>query len=162
MDRGYLAGITHDIAKSMDEDELRRLAQKDGKPISRLERKKPSLLHSRAGAVLLRERFNIDDEEILAAVRNHTLGSLTMGPLEKIVYIADKIEPTRKGEPLRRGDSGEGGSGQEFRESENRESLDSLFISVLKETAAYLRSRKLDLSDDTRKLLETIKKKDNA
>jgi nicotinate-nucleotide adenylyltransferase len=161
-DRGYLAGITHDIAKSMDEDELKRFAKKDGKPISRLERKKPSLLHSRAGAVLLRERFNIDDEEILAAVRNHTLGSLNMGPLEKIVYIADKIEPTRKREQVRGGDSDRGGNGKEFRESENRESLDSLFFSALKETAAYLRSRKLDLSDDTRKLLDTAKKKDNA
>jgi nicotinate-nucleotide adenylyltransferase len=162
MDRGYLAGIAHDIAKSMDEEELKRFAKKDGKPISRLERKKPSLLHSRAGAVLLRERFNIDDEEILAAVRNHTLGSLTMGPLEKIVYIADKIEPTRKREQVRGGDSDRGGNWKEFREAENRESLDNLFISVLKETAAYLRSRKLDLSDDTRKLLETARKKDNA
>jgi nicotinate-nucleotide adenylyltransferase len=158
-ERGYLAGIAHDIAKSMNEDELKRFAKKDGKPVSRLERKKPSLLHSRAGAVLLWERFGIDDEEVLAAVRNHTLGSLTMGPLEKIIYIADKMEPTRKSEQLRRGDSDQRGSGREF---ENRESLDSLFASVLKDTAAYLRSRKLDLSEDTRRLLETIKKKDNV
>jgi nicotinate-nucleotide adenylyltransferase len=161
-DRGYLAGIAHDIAKSMGEDELKRFAKKDGKPVSGLEQKKPSLLHSRAGAVLLRERFGINDEEVLAAVRNHTLGSLTMGPLEKIVYIADKIEPTRKSEQLRRGDFDQRGDRKELRESENRESLDSLFSLALKDTAAYLRSRKLDLSADTRRLLETMKKKGNT
>jgi nicotinate-nucleotide adenylyltransferase len=161
-DRGYLAGIAHDIAKSMDEDDLKRLAKKDGKPISRLERKKPSLLHSRAGAVLLRERFGIGDEEILAAVRDHTVGSLTMGPLEKIVYIADKIEPTRKNGQLRGGDSEQGESRGEFRESENWENLDSLFTAVLKDTVAYLRFRKLDLSEDTRGLLETMKRRGDS
>jgi nicotinate-nucleotide adenylyltransferase len=157
-DRGYLAGIAHDIAKSMDEDELKRFAKKDGKPISRLERKKPSLLHSRAGAVLLREHFGIGDEEVLAAVRDHTVGSLSMGPLEKIVYIADKIEPTRKSEQLRRGGSDPGGSGEESRESENWGNLDSLFSAVLRDTVAYLRFRKLDLSKDTKGLLETMKR----
>jgi nicotinate-nucleotide adenylyltransferase len=157
-DRGYLAGIAHDIAKSMDEDELKRFAKKDGKHISRLERKKPSLLHSRAGAVLLRERFGIMDEDVLAAVRDHTVGSLTMGPLEKIVYIADKIEPTRKSEQLRRGASDPGGSREELRESENWENLDSLFSAVLRDTVAYLRFRKLDLSEDTKGLLETMKR----
>jgi nicotinate-nucleotide adenylyltransferase len=161
-DRGYLAGIAHDIAKSMGEDELRRFAKKDGKPISRLERKKPSLLHSRAGAVLLRERFGVGDEEVLAAVRVHTLGSSVMGPLEKIVYIADKIEPTRKNEQLRRGDSVQGKNRKEPGESENRESLDGLFVSVLKDMAAYLHSRKLGLSEGTRKLLEAMEKKDNV
>jgi nicotinate-nucleotide adenylyltransferase len=146
----------------MGEDELRRFAKKDGKPISRLERKKPSLLHSRAGAVLLRERFGVGDEEVLAAVRDHTLGSSAMGPLEKIVYIADKIEPTRKNEQLRGGYSVQEGNRREPRESENPESLDGLFASVLKDTVAYLHSRRLDLSEDTRKLLETMKKKDNA
>jgi nicotinate-nucleotide adenylyltransferase len=142
----------------MDEDELKRFAKKDGKPISRLERKKPSLLHSRAGAVLLRECFGINDEEVLAAVRDHTVGSLTMGPLEKIVYIADKIEPTRKSEQLRRDDSDQGGSRRESRKSENWENLDSLFSAVLRDTVAYLRFRKMDLSEDTKELLETMKK----
>jgi nicotinate-nucleotide adenylyltransferase len=152
-DRGYLAGIAHDIAKSMGENELKKFAKKDGKPLSALERKKPSLLHSRAGASLLRECFGITDMEVLAAVRDHTAGSPSMGPLEKIVYIADKIEPTRKNDQPRGGGAGQGGGG------ESRESLDDLFASVVKDTVAYLRSRKLDLSEDTRGLLEAMEKK---
>jgi nicotinate-nucleotide adenylyltransferase len=153
--RGYLAGIAHDIAKSMSEDELKRFARRDGKPISRLERKKPSLLHSRSGAVLLRESFGVTDREVLAAVRNHTVGSPSMGPLEKIVYIADKIEPTRKD------DSDRGEFKKEFRETGNWNSLDSLFAAVFRDTVAYLRSRKMDLSGDTSRLLETIKKRED-
>ncbi|MDR1129076.1 MAG: nicotinate (nicotinamide) nucleotide adenylyltransferase [Treponema sp.] len=157
-DRGYLAGIAHDIAKSMGENDLKRFAKKDGKPLSALERKKPSLLHARAGAALLREYFGITDGEVLAAVRDHTAGSSSMGPLEKIVYIADKIEPTRRNgqhQPYR-GGADQGGAGA------SGESLDSLFASVVKDTVAYLRSRKLDLSEDTRGLLETMEKKGGA
>jgi nicotinate-nucleotide adenylyltransferase len=155
-ERGYLAGIAHDIAKSMDESALKRLAQKDGKPFSALEQQKPALLHSRAGAVLLRESFGITDEEVLAAVRNHTSGGADIGPLEKVVYIADKIEPTRK--------SGRENDGREDTEKRYRESesLDSLFNAVLKDTAAYLRSRNLDLSEDTRELLAAMKEEDNS
>ncbi|MDR0452550.1 MAG: nicotinate (nicotinamide) nucleotide adenylyltransferase [Treponema sp.] len=158
--RGYLAGIAHDIAKSMGENELKRFAKKDGKPVSALERKKPSLLHSRAGASLLREYFGITDGEVLAAVRDHTAGSPSMGPLEKIVYIADKIEPTRKNEARRGG--ADQWPGKAFREDGGRESLDSLFASVLKDTVAYLRFRELDLSEDTRGLLEAVAKMEKA
>ncbi|MDR1353181.1 MAG: nicotinate (nicotinamide) nucleotide adenylyltransferase [Treponema sp.] len=155
-DRGYLAGIAHDIAKSMGENELKRFAKKDGKPLSALERKKPSLLHARAGATLLRECFGITDREVLAAVRDHTAGSSSMGPLEKIVYIADKIEPTRRNDQMNRGGADQGGGGG------FGGSLDSLFASVVKDTVAYLRSRKLDLSEDTRGLLETMEKKGDS
>jgi nicotinate-nucleotide adenylyltransferase len=145
-ERGYLAGIAHDIAKSLNEDELKRFAKKDGEPLSRLEQKKPSLLHPRAGAVLLRERFGVTDAEILAAVRDHTVGSLDMGSLAKIVYIADKTEPTRKNEPSRKGDS-------------RHPDLDSLFDAVFKDTVAYLRSQELDISEGTVRLLETMEKR---
>jgi nicotinate-nucleotide adenylyltransferase len=146
-DRGYLAGIAHDIAKSLSEGEHKRLAKKDGKPISKLEQKKPSLLHPRSGAILLRERFGITDEEILSAVRNHTSGSPEMGPLAKIVYMADKIEPTRtRVKP-------------ELRNPEKYPSLDGHFAAVLDETVAYLRSQKLDLSEGTERLLEAMRKR---
>jgi nicotinate-nucleotide adenylyltransferase len=158
-DRGYLAGIAHDIAKSLSEEDMRRLAKKDGEPVSKLEQKKPSLLHSRAGAVLLREYFGITDEEILAAVRDHTVGSPYMGPLAKIIYIADKIEPTRKNDPSHKGDAVHRGFKGEFREHENWNSLENLFVAVFKDTVAYLRSQKLDLSEGTVRLLEAIQKK---
>jgi nicotinate-nucleotide adenylyltransferase len=141
---GYLAGITHDICKSSPEKELIRLAKMDGKGISKLERKKPSLLHARAAAVLLAERFGIVDAAIIEAVRFHTVGSEDMGALAKIVYTADKIEVSREQlNPL-------------LRTPGVFTDLDSLFRTVLDNTVAYLRSRKLDISEGTLRLLEKI------
>jgi nicotinate-nucleotide adenylyltransferase len=153
-DRGYLAGIAHDIAKPLGEGDLKRLARKDKGPLSALERRTPALLHSRAGAALLRNCFGVTDGEVLAAVRNHTAGRTGMGPLEKIVYIADKIEPTRKSDQAYKGISAYEGPGGIIREGG---SLDDLFNAVLKDTVAYLRSRKLDLSEDTKELLAAMK-----
>jgi nicotinate-nucleotide adenylyltransferase len=141
---GYLAGITHDMCKSCPETDLLRLAEKDGGGISKLERKKPSLLHGRAAAVLLGERFGIADAAVIEAVRLHTVGAEDMGALAKIVYTADKIEVSREQlNPVLR-------TPWVFTD------LDSLFGAVLDNTVAYLRSRKLDISEGTLGLLEKI------
>ncbi|GHV82316.1 nicotinate-nucleotide adenylyltransferase [Spirochaetia bacterium] len=147
-ERGYLAGIAHDMAKSLSEDELRRLVKRDGDgKISKLEQAKPSLLHARAAAVMLREWFGIEDEDILNAVRLHTSGSLEMESLAKIVYIADKVEISR---PHVKG---------ELRELERYPDLDSYFTAVLEDTVAFLRSRQLELSEGTQRLLTAIHKR---
>jgi nicotinate-nucleotide adenylyltransferase len=144
---GYLAGIAHDICKSMTEAELFAQVHSDGRQISALERKKPFLLHARAAAVLLQERFGIRNKDILDAVRLHTIADVEMGPLAKVVYIADKIELSREHvNPALRDLSGTAG-------------LDLLFEAVLDDTVAYLRSRKLDLSEGTLRLFEVIHKK---
>jgi nicotinate-nucleotide adenylyltransferase len=132
------------MAKSFSEEALKGLARLDGEPLSRLEKKKPSLLHARAAAVLLRDRFGIEDADILEAVRYHTMGRPGMGPLARVVYIADKIEISR------------GGIKAELREFTGYADLDSLFTAVLDETVAFLRSQKMDLSAGTLRLLEAM------
>lgn len=144
---GYLAGITHDMCKSLGEEELRSLAGKDQGGISKLEQKKPSLLHARAAATLLRDRFGIRDEDILEAVRFHTTGSTAMGPLAKVVFIADKIEPSRES------------VSRNLRELTGFSDLDSLFTAVLDETVAFLRSRETELSEGTLRLLDLMHKR---
>jgi nicotinate-nucleotide adenylyltransferase len=144
---GYLAGISHDMCKSMGEEELRNLARKDRGTISGLEQKKPSLLHARAAAVILRERFGIADEDILEAVRFHTMGSADMGPLAKVIFIADKIEPSR------------GEVRQDLRESRDSTDLDGFFTMVLDETVAFLRSKETELSEGTLRLLDLMHKR---
>jgi nicotinate-nucleotide adenylyltransferase len=143
----YLAGIAHDICKSFPGDELTRLAKKDKGGVSDLEHKKPSLLHARAAAVFLRDRYGILHRDILDAVRFHTTGDMSMGPLAKIVYIADKIEPSREQVESR------------IREFRNFTVLDEFFEAVLGETVAYLKSRKMDISGGTKRLLEAIRKR---
>jgi nicotinate-nucleotide adenylyltransferase len=144
---GYLAGIAHDIGKPLPEDELIRLARRDGQGISPMEYKKVSLLHARAGAVLLKDRFGVHNEDILEAVRLHTIGDRSMGPLAKAVFIADKIEPSREQVTDR------------LREPARYPGLDELFAAVVDETVAYLSSRNVDISESTRRLLAAIHKR---
>ncbi|MDR2484862.1 MAG: nicotinate (nicotinamide) nucleotide adenylyltransferase [Treponema sp.] len=146
---GYLAGISHDICKSLEDEEIIALAKKDGEEISKLERKKPSLLHARAAAVMLQERFGMTNDDILEAVRLHTTGGITMGALAKIVYIADKIEISRVDvDPA-------------LRELGMTADLDRLFVAVLDETVGYLQSQELDISEGTLRLLEAMHKRDS-
>jgi len=144
---GYLAGMAHDLGKQLSEKELIKLAKSDGKGLSRLEKEKPSLLHGRASAVLLRERFNVHNEDVLEAAALHTLGGKDIGPLAKIVYIADKMEVSReKIDPAVR----------KLVYTEN--DLDRIFVSVLEQTVSWLRAKKLKLSQESLALLEEMRR----
>lgn len=92
---GYFAGLAHDICKEMRDQLLFSFVSRDGLPISELEYEKPSLLHGRAAAAMLKSDFGVNNEPLLEAVRFHTFGFPGMGDLAKIVYAADKIEPGR-------------------------------------------------------------------
>lgn len=94
--KGFLAGIGHDICKEMDDEAIWNLAAKDGSEADEIEREKISLLHGRAAAVLLKERFSIDDEEVLQAVAHHTFGKPDLSDLALVIFVADKVEPTRE------------------------------------------------------------------
>jgi len=145
--KGYLAGIAHDMCKFLDEKELIRLAHEDGKSMSKLEQEKPSLLHARAAAVMLQKRFGIFDRDILDAIRYHTTGFQDMNALAKVVYVADKIEISRTGvDPT-------------LREMCQNDDLETLFSAVLNNTVSYLRSRQLDISYGTKRLLAAMGKR---
>jgi nicotinate-nucleotide adenylyltransferase len=142
---GYLAGIAHDLGKQLGNEKLLELAKSDGMKITSLEKVRPNLLHGRAAAVLLKENYRIHNKDVLEAVVFHTSGSPDMGPLAKVVYIADKIEVSRNIYPAMR---------KTFIEEGN---LDSLLYTVLKKTVSKLQDRKLELSDETKRLLEKMK-----
>jgi nicotinate-nucleotide adenylyltransferase len=104
---------------------------------------------------LLRERFGIRDEEILAAVAWHTEGNVDMGALGKVLYIADKIEVSREGiDPVLRENGFSGPAEQE----DPGEALDRLFAAVLDETVSFLQAREMDLSEGTLRLLEKMRR----
>ena len=96
-DRAYLAGLVHDCAKSMPLDLTMKLLKDNNVELVCGEDDNKKVLHAPAGAVVAKQQFNITDEEILSAVRWHTLGKSDMSVLEKIVFIADKIEPFSRG-----------------------------------------------------------------
>lgn len=93
--KGYLAGIAHDICKEADDVVMISYALRDGSEVSLLERAKPSLLHGRAGAMMLKTNFGVTDADVIEAVQNHTFGKAGMGRLALVLYVADKIEPGR-------------------------------------------------------------------
>ena len=145
--RGYLAGIAHDMCKDFDSEKLISLAKVDGGGISKLEQTKPGLLHARAAAVLLKRKYGVADKDILEAIRYHTTGTWDMGPLAKIVYIADKLEVSRVGvEPA-------------LKNMCSGDDLESLFAAVLKNTVSHLKHKQLDISYGTRRLLAAMQKR---
>ena len=93
-DNAAEAGILHDITKKFRGEEQLKLCRKYGIVYDEAEEKNTVILHARTGAAMAKELFNISDE-IAAAIRWHTTGKKDMTTLEKIVYLADFIEPTR-------------------------------------------------------------------
>ena len=95
MERAMLAGLMHDCAKCIPNAKKLKLAEKNGLEITELERNNPFMLHAKVGAMLAKVKYDINDEEVLGAIRWHTTGKPDMTLLEKIIYLADYIEPTR-------------------------------------------------------------------
>lgn len=94
IERAKLAGLLHDCGKNLSIEEMLEYAEKEGFKIGE-EYVLPEMLHGIAGAVIARENFEINDEEILNAIRFHTIGKRNMSIFEKIIYIADVIEEDR-------------------------------------------------------------------
>jgi len=90
-----IAGLLHDCAKNYPEDFMLAECLKMGLPLSEHEKQIPELIHAAYGAYLAKEEYQIIQEDILLAVRNHTLGRPNMTPIEQIVYLADYLEPER-------------------------------------------------------------------
>lgn len=90
-----IAGLLHDCAKNYPEDKMLEECLKLGISLSECETSIPELIHAPYGAYLAQEEYGITQEDILLAVRNHTLGRPNMTVLEQIVYLADYMEPGR-------------------------------------------------------------------
>ena len=129
--KAYIAGVLHDIAKGIDKDESLML----------MKQLYPEYLdigayayHQFLGEMLAKRDFEVVDEEILNAIKYHTTGRANMCWLEKLIYAADKIEPTR---PF---DSSDLIAAME-------KDLNSGFITVLKANYEYLKERHKDIDN---------------
>jgi len=143
---GYLAGLAHDLCKEFSKEKLLALAAMDGGKIGSIEREKPALLHGRAAAMVLVNEYGMVDRSILNAVWHHTFGDPDLEPLSLVVYVADKLEPGR--------DQISG----EFRERVLRLDLLHMTRAVLDQTIEYLESRGKKISEETRRMRETLSK----
>jgi len=92
-DRAMMAALTHDIARAMQPEEILRLARELGLNPNEVEEAAPILLHGTVAARLLASRYGVDDEEVLASARWHSTGRAGMSAVEKVLFLADKVEP---------------------------------------------------------------------
>lgn len=90
-----LAGLMHDCAKRFTDSELIQKCQRHEVTLTEAEIKAPAVIHAKYGAYLAEHKYGIHDEEILSAIACHTTGKPDMTTLDKILYIADYIEPRR-------------------------------------------------------------------
>ncbi|MDL0420541.1 bis(5'-nucleosyl)-tetraphosphatase (symmetrical) YqeK [Caldibacillus thermoamylovorans] len=89
-----LAAIFHDYAKYRPAEEMKQIIIKEGMP-KELLAFNTEIWHGPVGAVLIKNEIGIDDEDILNAIRYHTTGRPGMTTLEKVIFLADYIEPGR-------------------------------------------------------------------
>ncbi|GBF81703.1 bis(5'-nucleosyl)-tetraphosphatase (symmetrical) YqeK [Aphanothece sacrum] len=93
------AGLMHDLAKFFPPAQLLEMAKQEQSGIDPVCIANPHLLHAYVSAIVARDRFGIEDPEILSAISNHTLGSPQMSDLCCIVFVADALEPNRGNTP---------------------------------------------------------------
>ena len=94
--KAFVAGLLHDCAKCLSHEKRLLVCKKNHLDITEVEKENPVLLHAKVGAFFAKEKYEISDTDILDAIRYHTTGRQGMGLLEKIIYVADFIEPHRK------------------------------------------------------------------
>lgn len=90
-----IAALIHDAAKNMKIDEQYKILKENSVDMDIISENSPQILHGWVAAILAKELMGVTDEEIINAVKYHTTGRKSMSKLEKIIYIADYIEPNR-------------------------------------------------------------------
>ena len=147
VNKARIAGLLHDNAKCFTLEEKLKKARKHGIEINECEEKNPDLLHGKLGAYYAKEKFGVDDQEILDAITYHTTGRPDMTTLDKIIYIADFMEPNRK--MLK--------DMTEIRQ-EAFTDLDKCLVHILKNILEYLETKDFAIDDMTRKTYEFYSK----
>lgn len=94
-DKAYIAGLYHDCAKGMSIDEQLEKCREYNIELTKHDIMCPPVIHAPLGAEIARLEYDITDNDILNAIRHHTVGGLNMTILDKIIYTADMIEPNR-------------------------------------------------------------------
>ncbi len=140
------AGILHDITKILTGTEQLKLCQKYAMMISELERQAPKLLHAKTGAAIAAHIFG-ENEQVCRAICWHTTGRQQMSLLEKIIYLADYIEPNRDFDGV-----------DKLRELAFSD-IDAAMVMGLKMTVEQLKSRNVEINEDSLSALRFLQER---
>ena len=145
--KARVAGLLHDCAKDYPEAMRLRFCKEYKVKMDEIMEKQTDLIHPFLGAEVARREYQVTDEDILNAIRYHTTGRAGMSLLEKIIFIADYIEPGRRELPnmadVRR---------LAF------QNIDECLYRILKDSLVYLNSRKIAVDPMTQKTYDYYKK----
>ena len=140
------AGLLHDCAKCIPNKKKLKMCSQHKIPVTEFEQTHPFLLHAKLGAYVAKAKYGVTDQEILSSITWHTTGKPDMTLLEKIVYIADYIEPRRyKADNL-----------PQMRRLAY-EDLDQTMYEILKSTLEYLAKKGADADPMTATAYEYFK-----
>ena len=135
-EKAYFTGLIHDCAKCLPKEETYEILKNIKLEYGELEN--PKTHHAPAGAFVAKREFFVEDEEILSAIRWHTIGKINMTDFEKIIFIADKIEKTRPDEYA-----------EPIRKALNEKGLDAALLVCYKNTIKSLVDRNLTICTQT-------------
>lgn len=145
--KAQTAGLLHDCAKCLTNEKRISICKKHNIQMNEAEIENPQLLHAKVGSFLAMEEFDIHDQDIINAILNHTTGRPDMSILEKIIYIADYIEPGRKQAP----------NLASIRKAAF-ENLDQALLMILEDTLSYLQSTNSIVDAMTQKTYDYYRK----
>ena len=97
IETAQIAGLLHDNAKEMTDDEMLQYVKENNIQISETEKNSVKLLHGKISADIAKKKYGVS-EEIAKAIEYHTTTNPNMDTLAKIIYVSDKIELNRKTE----------------------------------------------------------------
>ncbi|MCG6201837.1 bis(5'-nucleosyl)-tetraphosphatase (symmetrical) YqeK [Psychromonas antarctica] len=143
-----LAALLHDNAKNFSDEEKLALCKKYHIELSKTEEINIDLVHAKLGGVLAEDDYHVENQDIINAIKYHTTGRPNMSMTEKIIYIADFIEPGRKDFP-----------GLIEARKLADENLDAALISILSLTINYVMDRGLIIDPTTEETYEYYRKK---
>jgi predicted HD superfamily hydrolase involved in NAD metabolism len=95
VEKAAQAGLMHDLAKYFKPSVLLQMARDEGIEIDPICEATPHLLHADVSAIVAKEQFGMQDQEVMDAIAHHTLGRPAMSPLSCVVFLADSLEPNR-------------------------------------------------------------------
>lgn len=144
--KAELAGLLHDCAKCMDNEKRLHICEKHNIPISEAEYRNPFLLHAKVGAYLAGKKYHVEDTNVINAILYHTTGRPNMSLLEKIIYIADYIEPARNQAP-----------NLVYIRKLAFQDLDKALIIILEDTLVHLKESEKEIDPMTQKTYDYYK-----
>lgn len=138
VEQARFAGLLHDCARDFPNDTMIAEAEKRGIAFGAVERTMPLLLHAPLGAFRVSEVYGIEDADIKQAIARHTVGGASMTPLDKVIYFADMMEPTRDYPGV-----------EELRRAAREESLDAMTLAGLSQSILFVTKKGHLIHPDT-------------